>query len=66
MNDAAGRGKFQNELVNQYLGWPNSLLKGSENQRLPAVPFREPLRHPMGHALQVFVLQRVVQNARPN
>ena len=66
MNDAAGRGKFQNELVNQSLGWPNSLLKGSENQRLPAVPFREPLRHPMGHALQVFVLQRVVQNARPN
>ena len=66
MNDAVGRAKFQNELVNQDLGWPNSLLKGSENQRLPAVPFREPLRHPVGHALQVFVLQRVVQNAGPS
>ena len=48
------------------LGPSNSLLDGSENLGLPAVPFREPLRHPVGHALQVFVLQRVVQNARPN
>ena len=25
--------------------------------------FREPLMHPVGHALQLLVLQRVVQNA---
>ena len=66
MNDAVGPAKFQNELVNQDLGWPNSLLKGSENQRLPAVPFREPLRHPVGHALEILVLQWVVQNTRPS
>jgi len=45
---------------------PNSLLDGSENQSLLAVSFREPLRHPVGHALQLFVLQRVFQNARPS
>lgn len=45
---------------------PNSLLDGSENQSLPAVPFREPLRHPVGHALQLPVLQRIFQNARPS
>ena len=44
----------------------NFLLDSSENQSLPAVPFREPLRHPVGHALQLLVLQRVVLNAIPN
>ena len=44
---------------------PNSLLDGSENQSLPAVPFREPLRHPVGHGLQLLALQRVVLNAIP-
>jgi len=48
------------------LALSNSLLEGSENQNLPAVPFREPLRHPVGHALQLLVLQRVVQNAIPS
>ena len=47
-------------------GLSNSLFDGSENQGLPAVPFREPLRHPVSHALQLLVLQRVVQNARPS
>jgi len=45
---------------------PNSLLDGSENQSLPAVPFREPLLNPVGHALQLLVPQLIFQNALPS
>jgi len=42
----------------------NALLAGSENQSLPAVPFREPLADPGGHPLQLLVPQRFFQNSR--
>jgi len=54
------------DLSFSFLGPHNSFLDGSENQSLPAVRFREPLMHPVGHALQLPVPQRVFQNARPS